>query len=153
MCIRDSPKGYELLVVGDLVIRDGYVYVPVRKITTQIVKLNFYDEDQDKQIAEVEMKVSADATYVNTGDMTVPEGYELVVVGDLAIRDGYVYVQVRKITSQTVRLNFYDEDQEKQIAEVEMEVSADATYVNTGDMIVPEGYELVVVGDLVIRDG
>ena len=119
----------------------------MRKITSQTVRLNFYDEDQEKQIAEVEMEVSADATYVNTGDMIVPEGYELVVVGDLVIRDGYVYVQVRKVATQTVRLNFYDEEQEKQIAEVEMEVPADATYVNTGDMTAPEGYELVVVGD------
>ena len=29
-----APKGYELCEVGDFAIRDGYVYVAVRKVTT-----------------------------------------------------------------------------------------------------------------------
>ena len=151
------PAGYELVVVGDLEIRDGYVYVSVREVETKTVRLNFYDESVEKQIAEVEFEVAKDATYVNTGDIAglVPAGYELVVVGDLEIRDGYVYVSVREVETKTVRLNFYDESVEKQIAEVEFEVAKDATYVNTGDIagLVPAGYELVVVGDLEIRDG
>ena len=90
------------------------------------------------------MEVASDATYVNTGDMSVPAGYEIVVTGDLAINDGYVYVQVRKAEAKTktVKLNFFDEEAYKQVAEVEMEVASDATYVNTGDMSVPAGYEI-----------
>ena len=151
------PAGYELAVVGDLEIRDGYVYVAVREVETQTVKLNFYDEAAEKQVAEVEFEVAKDATYVNTGafETLVPAGYELAVVGDLAIRDGYVYVAVREVETRTVKLNFYDESVEKQIAEVEFEVAKDATYVNTGDIegLVPAGYEMVVLGDLDIRDG
>ena len=151
------PEGYEIAVVGDLEIRDGYVYVAVREVEERTVKLNFYDEAAEKQVAEVEFEVAKDATYVNTGafETLVPAGYELAVVGDLAIRDGYVYVAVREVEARTVKLNFYDESVEKQIAEVEFEVAKDATYVNTGDIagLVPAGYELVVVGDLEIRDG
>ena len=29
-----APEGYELCEVGDFAIRDGYVYVPVKKVTT-----------------------------------------------------------------------------------------------------------------------
>ena len=29
-----APEGYELCEVGDFAIRDGYVYVAVRKVTT-----------------------------------------------------------------------------------------------------------------------
>ena len=152
-----APKGYELVESGDFTIRDGYVYAAVRKVkapaTTKTIKINYYSEAEEKQIAEVEMTVAADATYVNTSALTAPEGYELVLAGDLAIRDGYVYAAVNKIGSKTVKINYYSEAEEKQIAEVEMTVAPDATCVNTSKLTAPTGYELVEVGDLPIRDG
>ena len=152
-----APQGYELVESGDFTIRDGYVYAAVRKVkapaTTKTIKINYYSEAEEKQIAEVEMTVAADATYVNTSELTAPEGYELVLAGDLAIRDGYVYAAVNKIGSKTVKINYYSEAEEKQIAEVEMTVAPDATCVNTSKLTAPTGYELVEVGDLPIRDG
>ena len=151
-----APKGYTINETGDLQIRDGYVYVAVSKVevpTTKTIKINYYSESEEKQIAEVEMTVAADATYVNTSKLTAPEGYKLVLSGDLAIRDGYVYAAVNKIGSKTVKINYYSEAEEKQIAEVEMTVAPDATCVNTSKLTAPTGYELVEVGDLPIRDG
>ena len=150
------PEGYELDTTTEkLPIRDGYVYIAVRKVaTTQTVKINYYCADEGKQIAEVDMEVAADATSVNTGNLTAPEGYEIAEVGDLPIRGGYVYVLVRKaVTTQTVKINYYCADEGKQIAEVDMEVAADATSVNTGNLTAPEGYEIAEVGDLPIRGG
>ena len=94
-------------------VNDGYIYAVVRKVAVKNVKLNFYDEAAEKQVEEVEFEVAKDATYVNTGafETLVPAGYELAVVGDLAIRDGYVYVAVREVETQTVKVNFYDERQ------------------------------------------
>ena len=160
-CVNTSkltaPTGYELVEVGDLPIRDGYVYAAVRKVkapaTTKTIKINYYSEAEEKQIAEVEMTVAADATYVNTSALTAPEGYELVLSGDLAIRDGYVYAAVKKIGSKTVKINYYSEAEEKQIKEEELTVAPDATCVNTSKLTAPTGYELVEVGDLPIRDG
>ena len=152
-----APQGYELVESGDFTIRDGYVYAAVRKVkapaTTKTIKINYYSEAEEKQIAEVAMTVAADATYVNTSALTAPEGYELAEVGDLSIRDGYVYAAVNKIGSKTVKINYYSEEEEKQIDEVEMTVPADATYVNTSKLTAPAGYELVLAGDLPIRDG
>ena len=152
-----APDGYELVESGDFTIRDGYVYAAVRKVkapaTTKTIKINYYSEAEEKQIAEVKMEVAADATYVNSGSLKAPEGYELVLSGDLAIRDGYVYAAVKKIGSKTVKINYYSEAEEKQIAEVEMTVAPDATCVNTSKLTAPTGYELVEVGDLPIRDG
>ena len=152
-----APQGYELVESGDFTIRDGYVYAAVRKVkapaTTKTIKINYYSEAEEKQIAEVDMTVAADATYINTSALTAPEGYELVLSGDLAIRDGYVYAAVKKIGSKTVKINYYSEAEEKQIAEVEMTVAPDATCVNTSKLTAPTGYELVEVGDLPIRDG
>ena len=148
-----APKGYELCESGDFAIRDGYVYVAVRKVATKTVKINFYSEDEEKQIEESELTVAADATSVNSSKLTAPKGYELCEVGDFAIRDGYVYAAVRKATTKVVKINFYSEDEEKQIAEPELTVAADATSVNSSALTAPEGYELCEVGDFAIRDG
>ena len=149
-----APDGYELVESGDFPIRDGYVYVAVKPVpTTKTIKINYYSEAEEKQIAEVEMTVAADATYINTSALTAPEGYELVLSGDLAIRDGYVYAAVNKIGSKTVKINYYSEAEEKQIKEEELTVAPDATCVNTSKLTAPTGYELVEVGDLPIRDG
>ena len=152
-----APQGYELVESGDFTIRDGYVYAAVRKVkapaTTKTIKINYYSEAEEKQIAEVAMTVAADATYVNTSALTAPEGYELVLSGDLAIRDGYVYAAVKKIGSKVVKINYYSEAEEKQIKEEELTVAPDATCVNTSKLTAPTGYELVEVGDLPIRDG
>ena len=152
-----APEGYELVLGGDFAINDGYVYAAVRKVkapaTTKTIKINYYSEAEEKQIAEVEMTVAADATYVNTSELTAPEGYKLVLSGDLAIRDGYVYAAVNKIGSKTVKVNYYSEAEEKQIKEEELTVAPDATCVNTSKLTAPTGYELVEVGDLPIRDG
>ena len=155
-----APKGYTINETGDLQIRDGYVYVAVSKVevpTTKTIKINYYSEAEKKQIAEVDMTVAADATSVNSSKLTAPQGYELVESGDFTIRDGYVYAAVRKVkapaTTKTIKINYYSEAEEKQIAEVEMTVPADATYVNTSKLTAPAGYELVLAGDLPIRDG
>ena len=151
-----APKGYKINETGDLQIRDGYVYVAVSKVevpTTKTIKINYYSEAEEKQIAEVKMEVAADATYVNSGSLKAPEGYELVLSGDLAIRDGYVYAAVKKIGSKVVKINYYSEAEEKQIKEEELTVAPDATCVNTSKLTAPTGYELVEVGDLPIRDG
>ena len=152
-----APQGYELVESGDFTINDGYVYAAVRKVkapaTTKTIKINYYSEAEEKQIAEVKMEVAADATYVNSGSLKAPEGYELVLSGDLAIRDGYVYAAVNKIGSKTVKINYYSEAEEKQIKEEELTVAPDATCVNTSKLTAPTGYELVEVGDLPIRDG
>ena len=150
----DAPEGYEVVLLGDLPIRDGYVYVAVRPVeTSKEIRINFYDEEQERQVAEVAMNVAKDATYVNTSKLVAPEGYELVLAGDLPIRDGYVYAQVRRVAMVEVKLNFYDEDAEKQVEERTIEVAYNATSVNTTTFKAPKGYEVVLLGDLPIRDG
>src|SRR5699024_8874881 len=100
--------------------------------------------------------VPYDAIHVNTGDMTLPKGYEFIKTGDLEIVDGYVYVAVKRIeTPETkdVTLNFYDEVNNVQVKEEDISVPYDAIHVTTGDMTVPKGYEFIKTGDLQIVDG
>ena len=131
------------------------VLVEANKAETKEVTLNIYDIENKKQVKEEKMTVAADATAVNTGKITLPEGYEFTVTGDLAIRDNNVYVEVKPVKAETkeVTLNIYDIENKKQVKEEKMTVAADATYVNTGKITLPKGYEFTETGDLAIRDG
>ena len=155
--LKDVPEGYELVETGDLQINDGWIYVEVRKApTTKTVGVNYWDIVNDVQVSEGTVTVDADATNVNTHDLTdVPEGYEIVWTGDTQINDGWIYVELRPIeTTKTVGLNYWDVVNNKQVFEGSVVVDADATYVNTSTFTdIPAGYELVWTGDLAINDG
>ena len=155
--LTDIPEGYELVWTGDFQINDGWVWVEVRPVaTTQTVGVNYWDVENDKQAAEGEVTVPADATNVNSSALTdIPEGYELVWTGDFQINDGWIYVEVRPaVTMQTVGVNYWDVENDKQAAEGEVTVPADATNVNSSALTdIPEGYELVWTGDFQIMDG
>ena len=153
---RYLPEGYTL-EGSDCIIRDGYVYVSVAPAEeVQDVKINYYDEAAKKQVAEVPVQVSIDTSYVDMAILTrsLPEGYTLEG-SDCIIRDGYVYVSVAPAEEvQNVKINYYDEDAEKQVAEVPVQVSIDTSCVNMAILTryMPEGYALVS-SDCIIRDG
>ena len=146
-----APEGYELVLSGDFAINDSYVYAAVRKVaTTKTVKINYYSEEEEKQIAEVELTVDKDATSVNTSKLTAPEGYELVLSGDLAINDGYVYAAVRKAVTTKGITVVYQDRKGNVIKTAPMTVDKDATYINTGKLTAPDGYTIGIVGDIKI---
>ena len=153
---RYMPAGYTL-EGSDCEIRGGYVYVSVAPAEeVQNVKINYYDEAAKKQVAEVPVQVSIDTSCVNMAILTryLPEGYTIEGT-DCIIRDGYVYVSVAPAEEvQNVKINYYDEDAEKQVAEVPVQVSIDTSCVNMAILTryMPEGYALVS-SDCIIRDG
>ena len=158
------PEGYELVegiysVAGGETQDSYFVYAEVKKVLveeTQDVKINYYDEAAGKQVAEVPVQVSSNASVVDMAILTrsLPEGYTLEG-SDCIIRDGYVYVSVAPAEEvQNVKINYYDEDAEKQVAEVPVQVSIDTSCVNMAILTryMPEGYALVS-SDCIIRDG
>ena len=148
------PAGYELVEVGDMPIRDGYVYAEVRKVATKTIKINYYSEEEEKQIDEVEMTVPTDATCVNTSALTAPAGYELVLAGDLPIRDGYVYAAVRKVPTTTIKISYVDEATDKEVGTEDLVVNQGSTVVNFNVLkSVPAGYELCEAGDFYVGNG
>jgi len=153
---RYLPEGYTL-EGSDCIIRDGYVYVSVAPAEeVQNVKINYYDEAAKKQVAEVPVQVSIDTSCVNMAILTryLPEGYTIEGT-DCIIRDGYVYVSVAPAEEvQNVKINYYDEDAEKQVAEVPVQVSIDTSCVNMAILTryLPEGYTIEGT-DCIIRDG
>ena len=158
------PEGYELVegiysVAGGETMGSYFVYAEVKKAPVeevQNVKINYYDEAAGKQVAEVPVQVSIATSAVNMAILTryLPAGYT-IEGSDCIIRDGYVYVSVAPAEEvQNVKINYYDEDAEKQVAEVPVQVSIDTSCVNMAILTryMPEGYALVS-SDCIIRDG
>ena len=156
--LTDIPEGYELTVSGDITINDGWIWVEVKPVaTTQEIGVNYWDVENDVQAGEGKVTVAADAYNVNTSVLTdIPEGYELASTGDIKINDGWIYVEVRPAAEKTVEIgvNYWDVENNKQAGEGKVTVDAGANNVNTSALTdVPEGYELVNVGDVTINDG
>ena len=142
--LTDIPAGYELVSLGELPIRDGWVYVEVKPIpTTKEVGVNYWDVENNTQAGEGKVIVDKAATSVNTSKLTdIPAGYELVSVGDFPIRDGWVYIEVKPIeVSNTVIVNIRFMDGDEFIAGGDFFFEKDAS-VKFGDLALPEGYEL-----------
>ena len=95
-----APAGYELVLAGDLPIRDGYVYAAVRKVPTTTIKISYVDEATDKEVGTEDLVVNQGTTVVNFNVLkSVPAGYELCEVGDFYVGNGSAKVMVRKTKS------------------------------------------------------
>ena len=127
---------------------------------TQEVQVNYYDETENKQVAEVDgVVVAFDATYVPAYLISehLPDGYMVKDgLSNVPLETGAssVSVSVEKIpTTKVVKISYYNEISQEQVAEAELEVPLDATCVNTSALKAPAGYELAATGDLPIQDG
>ena len=127
---------------------------------TQEVQVNYYDETENKQVAEVNgVVVAFDATYVPAYLISkhLPDGYMVKDgLSNVPLETGAssVSVSVEKIpTTKVVKISYYNEISQEQVAEAELEVPLDATCVNTSALKAPAGYELAATGDLPIQDG
>ena len=151
------PAGYELCAVGDVYIGENdTVNVEVRKVVTErTVYVSYIDEETKMPLENAieEIKVAADATTFNTSVLTaVPAGYELCETGDVYIGENdTVNVEVRKsvVREKDIVIGYVDEKDGTEIAVSQITIPEDATYFNTSMLTdVPEGYELVTVGDI-----
>ncbi|HIR14515.1 MAG TPA: sortase B protein-sorting domain-containing protein [Candidatus Choladousia intestinavium] len=111
--LKDVPEGYELVVTGDLLICDGWIFAEVRKIDTKTVAVEYYIEAEDRTISGKAVEVEYDANNVNTSLLTdIPAGYELVWTGDLQIEeaeDGTLFVKA-ELRAKKMDVYFVIED-------------------------------------------
>ena len=149
---------------------------PLSRMTVHFVDNNLND------LAESYSLTGGDVALPAADAAAVPEGYTLtgwtlrdygqnlyapgttMTFGELAtvVGDGYdketgeVYLYFYAVyegDTQTVGLNFYDEENHEQVCETTVELPADAIHLNTSKIELPEGYEFVETGDLAINDG
>ena len=138
------PKGYELVEVGDLPIRDGYVYAEVRKAVTTKGITVVYQDRKGNVIKTAPMTVDKDATYINTGKLTAPDGYTIGIVGDIKIsQNNKVYITVDQ-NKKSVTVIFKESG--KVVSSKKLSVVATAKYVNMSRITAPDGYQIVTTG-------
>ena len=134
------PKGYELVEVGDLPIRDGYVYAEVRKAVTTKGITVVYQDRKGNVIKTAPMTVDKDATFINTGKLTAPDGYTIGIVGDIKIsQNNKVYITVDQ-NKKSVTVIFKESG--KVVSSKKLSVVATAQYVDKSRITAPAGYRI-----------
>lgn len=145
----------------------SYTGVPGEKVTVSVanilkeVTVNFYDEENNRQAAEITISVpkdkdkeTVDASYVLD---KIPQDYAYTGSAEaFPINDGSIYVPV-KLTKETkeIGINFWDSILNEQACEGTMEVPYYADTVNAADIPLPQGYEYTGNADtpVAISDG
>ena len=165
------PAGYELVnEKNSYAVNDGYVYVAVKAIKKAEVKttLNITFETKDGEVVDtklVETTVQGAATdswtFMLGTDFELPAGYKLAEGVDqttniqvpFGATAGHTVIVEKIAEVKEVKINFYDEEAGKRVEERTVEVAADATHLNVTKDMAPKGYEIMLLGDLEIRDG
>ena len=163
------PEGYELVKEeNSYAVADGYVYVGVKPIKAEkpeakitALRVVYKDEATQEVVGGETLtggRQNEEGKYVFSAsvDFNIPEGYELAVnYPDVELAEGEVSTTeclVKKVSepekpvSKSVKINFYDEENGKQAAEVEVQnlaVDTAALGLNVVKSYLPEGYELV----------
>ena len=131
---------------------------------TRTVWVKFEDEETGVILDDVlPLQIGVDDTTFHTSQITgTPEGYELCETGDVYVDNDTAVVKVRKTTPQfeakTVAISYQLEDGSevaKGSITVQPYVDGEAAYYNfnTSELTdVPEGYELITVGDFDVTD-
>ncbi len=135
------PKGYELVESGDLPINDGYVYAEVRKADTTKGITVVYQDRKGNVIKTAPMTVDKDATFINTGKLTAPDGYTIGIVGDIKIsQNNKVYITVNQ-NKKSVTVIFKESG--NVVSSKKLSVVATAQYVKMSRITAPDGYQIV----------
>ena len=121
-------------------------------------KYFFYNEERSRimkrKYAKIAIALAVAAATATTPVVSVLASEEAVVTSGEAIDGAMVTSGEEKSGTQTVGVNYWDVDENKQAGEGEVTVAADAIHVNTSALTdIPEGYELASTGDVTINDG
>lgn len=145
----------------------SYTGVPGEDITVSVTNIqqevvaNFYDEENNRQAAEITISVPKDneKTTVDAALVLDKMPQDYVYAGtdtEFQINDGYIYVPV-KLTKETkeISINFWDNVLNEQACTSTMNVPYYAETVNPADIPLPQGYEFVGSADtpITINDG
>ena len=133
-----------MVLAGDLAISDGYVYAAVRKAVTTKGITVVYQDRKGNVIKTAPMTVDKDATFINTGKLTAPDGYTIGIVGDIKIsQNNKVYITVDQ-NKKSVTVIFKESG--KVVSSKKLSVVATAKYVNMSRITAPDRYQIVTTG-------
>ena len=151
-----APKGYELVTVGDIPIKDDGSLILKVKPAVKDIKVTYVDAESGDVVDNTTVKVPSDAKKVSVvkGKFDAPEGYELVTFGDFLIKNGGITLKV-KASVKDVKVTYVDAESGDVVDNTTVKVPSDAKKVSVvkGKFDAPEGYELVTFGDFLIKNG
>ena len=151
-----APKGYELVTVGDIPIKDDGSLILKVKPAVKDIKVTYVDAESGDVVDNTTVKVPSDATKVSVvkGKFYTPEGYELVTLGDLSIENNTLTVKVKAIpkkVGKTVKITYKLSKTKKVIATRKIVVDKKATSIKASSIPVPTGYKMVSSGNCSVR--
>ena len=171
------PEGYKLVVYGNVNIASPTLVVNVEKESvpstpidpaTVTVNVSYYDKANNEYVGKEQMTIKAGPYsldyLVSEGYLHIPEGYKLVVYGNVNIASPTLVVNVEKESvpstpidpaTVTVNVSYYDKANNEYVGKEQMTIKAGPYsldyLVSEGYLHIPEGYKLVVYGNVDIE--
>ena len=151
-----APKGYELVTVGDILIKDNGSLILKVKPAVKDIKVTYVDAESGDVVDNTTVKVPSDAAKVSVvkGKFAAPKGYKLVTFGDFLIKNGGITLKV-KASVKDVKVTYVDAESGDVVDNTTVKVPSDAAKVSVvkGKFAAPKGYKLVTFGDFLIKNG
>ncbi len=143
----NMPQGYDLLGgARDNVIRDGNVYIGV-KLRMKDVIISYVCNGAEVDDGSITIP-EIDTTFHHSILTDIPQGYELVLLGDYYVgAAAVVEVEVRLIpTTKDITVIYVCSGEEMGTEVITLPI-ADTTFHHSILTDIPQGYELVLIGD------
>ena len=151
------PEGYELKETGDFFVDTAKTYEITlnKEIDGTIINVVYVDENGNNLGGGDFFVDMDDDGIANYSELTLPEGYELVVTGDFFVIPGKSYtVELKKIPESTIINVTYADEAGNNLGGGDFFVDEDGDGIaNYSELDLPVGYELIVTGDFFVENG
>ena len=151
------PEGYELKETGDFFVDTTKTYEITlnKEIDGTIINVVYVDENGNNLGGGDYFVDMDDDGIANYSELTLPEGYELVVTGDFFVIPGKSYtVELKKIPESTIINVTFEDEAGNVLGGGDYFVDEDGDGVaNYSELDLPVGYELIVTGDFFVENG
>ena len=151
------PEGYELIETGDFFVDTDkdYVITVSKIIEGTIINVVYVDKDGNV-LGGGDYFVDADDDGIaNYSELTLPEGYELIVTGDFFVNPNHSYtIELQKIQKGTMINVVFEDEEGNHLGGGDYIVDEDGDGIaNYSELDLPVGYELIVTGDFFVEEG
>ena len=150
------PEGYQLTETGDFFVNEGTSYtVTLKRAGAAIIHVQFVS-DGGKVLGGGDYFVEADGDGIaNYREVTLPEGYELIVTGDFFVNPNHSYtIELQKIQKGTMINVVFEDEEGNHLGGGDYIVDEDGDGIaNYSELDLPVGYELIVTGDFFVEEG
>ncbi len=151
------PEGYELIETGDFFVDTDQDYViTVSKIIEGTIINVVYVDKEGNVLGGGDYFVDADDDGIaNYSELTLPEGYELIVTGDFFVNPNHSYtIELQKIQKGTMINVVFEDEEGNHLGGGDYIVDEDGDGIaNYSELDLPVGYELIVTGDFFVEEG